>query len=237
MDMAKRNQTNIAFFIQVSSKEAIAKDQGVEDKKSEAPADDAASDTSGDTIVEEVAHASSLADTSTTQAAGTELVGDVPAETKQVQKVDKEVQQDRKEQVAAKTTLTPITAVRLMERIELMSLLRKMMEDDDWDWNVRHMRELPQWWEPHHDKILIKGILKHGAGQWPSIAQDKELGFPLEREEGKESTNSDTKLDPFPEQKSCVKRCKQIQGAYQRYCNVSFVPLLLFTTHVDRLRL
>ena len=97
-----------------------------------------------------------------------------------------------------------------------MSTLREMVEDGDWDWSVRHLRDLPPWWEPlKHDKTLTKGILKHGAGQWPLIAQDKELDFPSKEssqgEEGKEVE------DTFPDQRICLKRCKQIQGSYQRH--------------------
>jgi hypothetical protein len=174
-------------------------------------------------------------ETTSPVAAAEAVDDDSPAKTKEI--VQKVV--DRKEQPASasatKTTLTPITASRLMERIALMSTLREMVGDGDWDWSVRDLRGLPQCWEPlKHDKTLIKGILKHGAGQWPLIAQDKELDFPLkerrQEEEGKEVE------DTFPDQRICVKRCKQIQGSYQRHRKRLQNPLLQQSTKTKEKR-
>ena len=111
--------------------------------------------------------------------------------------------------------LTPITAARLFDRIELMDLLKQMAADAAWDWQInRSLQGLPSWWDQlEHDRMLVNGVLKHGAGKWEDIWLElKEEGAPV-AEEG-ESHGENFQEDKVPT--ILQKRLKQVTGTYQR---------------------
>ncbi len=64
--------------------------------------------------------------------------------------------------------LTPITASRLVERIAFFKVLRSLAAQDEADWNLPATKG----WELEHDKALVAGFLKHGAGKFDLIKED-----------------------------------------------------------------
>ena len=118
------------------------------------------------------------------------------------------------------------------------------MIEDDWKWDAKlQLQDLPSFWKSEeHDKMLVNGILKHGAGKWMLIAEDKEIGFSLAEEEeeevGKEEEEEEekghapknevgakgNKKSLLPEPRVCIKRVKQICNAYRRHLKTKHLP-------------
>ena len=113
--------------------------------------------------------------------------------------------------------LTPITAARLFDRIELMERMRAIDKDENWDWvSNRNLQSLPGWWEQEtHDRLLVEGVLKHGAGKWEEIWADlREEEEPI-REEGDKDGNEKFQEDKIPT--IFPKRLKQIIKSYNNF--------------------
>ena len=121
------------------------------------------------------------------------------------------------------TVLTPITAQRLLDRIQLMTLLRSMVKDENYSWSIsRQLQGLPIWWKSHksdldptHDRCLVDLILKHGAGKWEDI--QKELEEERMADEVIEEEDEDEDQDiAIPSTTVLQKRLKQIISSYKK---------------------
>eukprot|EP00271_Cylindrocystis_brebissonii_P017270 TRINITY_DN4421_c0_g3_i1.p1 TRINITY_DN4421_c0_g3~~TRINITY_DN4421_c0_g3_i1.p1 ORF type:complete len:1619 (-),score=379.98 TRINITY_DN4421_c0_g3_i1:550-4863(-) len=75
------------------------------------------------------------------------------------------------------------SAIRLVERLELLEVLRWAVATCRNEWRnleitLYNSHELPDWWLPGpHDRAMAKGILKHGFGNWAEIVSDSTLAF------------------------------------------------------------
>jgi hypothetical protein len=75
--------------------------------------------------------------------------------------------------------LTPATAARLRERLELLRCFRATLLQLRRGWHVKAFArgpagdsDMPDWWQaPDHDYALLQGVVQHGFGNWAAIAE------------------------------------------------------------------
>lgn len=79
--------------------------------------------------------------------------------------------------------LTPVTAHRLKDRLDMMMTLRLSSDFVHGEFSQLplakiYTRELPDWWVPEvHAPGLMAAVLKHGCNAWDAIESDPELPF------------------------------------------------------------
>ncbi|CAD7698432.1 unnamed protein product [Ostreobium quekettii] len=78
--------------------------------------------------------------------------------------------------------LTPQTAARLKERLDMLQVLRRglmLLNDHTLTRSLASKtQDMPSWWIAGlHDHNLVRGVLRHGMGSWLQIERDRSLPF------------------------------------------------------------